>query len=63
MTQYDIQIDFSDPQQVTNAEIECRRQIPIIIEFLKKNVPGCENIRLLVSSEMLGVRESRRIVG
>ena len=63
MTQYDIQIDFSDPQQVTNAEIECRRQIPIIIAFLKKNVPGCENIRLLVSSEMLGVRESRRIVG
>lgn len=63
MTQYDVQIDFSDPLQVTNAEIECRRQIPLIIDFLKKYVPGCENIRLLTSSEMLGVRESRRIVG
>lgn len=63
MTQYDEQIDFCDPEQVTAAEIECRRQIPVIIEFLKKHVPGCENMRLLTSSEMLGVRESRRIVG
>lgn len=63
MTQYDRQIDFCDPEQVTEAEIECRRQIPVIIEFLKKHVPGCQNIRLLISSEMLGVRESRRIVG
>lgn len=63
MTQYDKQIDFCNPVDVTEAEIECRRQIPVIMDFLKKHVPGCEKMRLLTSSEMLGVRESRRIVG
>ena len=35
----------------------------IIIDFLKKYIPGCANIRLLGSAPMLGVRESRRIIG
>lgn len=63
MTQYDDQIDFNDPEQVTKAEIECRTQIPVLIDWLKKYVPGFKNVRLLQSSEMLGVRESRRIEG
>ncbi|HPY45242.1 MAG TPA: FAD-dependent oxidoreductase [Sphaerochaeta sp.] len=63
MTQYDDQIDFNDPEQVTGAEIECRTQIPKIISFLKTHVPGFSNIRLVHSSEMLGVRESGRIEG
>ena len=35
----------------------------MIFRFLKDHIPGCENIRLLYSAPMLGVRESRRIKG
>ena len=31
--------------------------------FLRKNVPGFENARYLRSADVLGIRESRRIVG
>ena len=63
MTQYDKQIDFADPEGVTDAEITCRKQIHPLIDFLKKTVPGFANIRLLQSANTLGVRESRRIDG
>ena len=56
-------INATDPEQVTKAMIELRKQIPEIIRMLKKYVPGCENARLRMSSSVLGVRESRRIIG
>ncbi len=55
--------DYCDPEDITRAEIEGRRQMKIIFAFLKKYIPGCEHIRLLYSAPMVGVRESRRIVG
>ena len=63
MTQVDRPVNAIDPEDVSAAEIECRTQIPKIVQFLKKHVPGCENIRLLTSAEMLGIRESNRIAG
>lgn len=63
MAQYDGKVDFSDPEEVTKAETVCRKQIHPLIDFLKENVPGFANIRLLQSSQSLGIRESRRIVG
>jgi hypothetical protein len=32
-------------------------------EFFRKYVPGCENIELLTTAPVMGVRDSRRIVG
>lgn len=32
-------------------------------EFFRKYVPGCENIELLTTAPLMGVRDSRRIVG
>ena len=55
--------NYCDPADVTRAEIEGRRQMKIIFRFLQNYIPGCEHIRLLYSAPMLGVRESRRIVG
>ena len=55
--------DFVDPVEITRAEIEGRMQVRIIFDFLRRNIPGCENIRLLESAPSLGVRESRRIIG
>ena len=56
-------VDATDPESITEAFIQLRKQIPVIINLLKKTVPGCENARLRVSSSVLGVRETRRIVG
>ncbi len=55
--------DFCNPHDITRAEIEGRQQMKIIIHFLRKYIPGCAHIRLLGSASVLGVRESRRIVG
>lgn len=63
MTQYDKKADLTDPEAVTEAEITCRKQIMPLMAFLRKNVPGFENARYLRSADVLGIRESRRIVG
>ncbi|MBQ3493431.1 MAG: FAD-dependent oxidoreductase [Clostridia bacterium] len=63
MCQIDKPFDVNDPDLITNAEIEGRRQCQIIFNFLKNYVTGMKNIRLLQTSESVGVRESRRIVG
>ena len=40
-----------------------REQIPVIVDFLKKNAPGFENIRVKSVANTLGVRETRRFIG
>lgn len=63
MTQFDGDAFLVDPEDVTRAELACRKQIGPLLAFLKEYVPGFRNIRLLQSSQSLGIRESRRIVG
>lgn len=63
MAQIDEQINELDAEAVTRAEIEQREQINKIIEFMKRNIVGLENIRLVETASELGVRESRRVVG
>lgn len=55
--------DSSDAESLTHAEIEGRRQVMGIIEWLRANVPGCEKIELLRSGPQVGLRESRRLKG
>ena len=45
------------------SEVELRRQMTMVNEFLRSEVPGFANIRVRVSASTLGVRESRRIRG
>ncbi|MBE6571707.1 MAG: FAD-dependent oxidoreductase [Ruminococcaceae bacterium] len=63
MAQVDEQLDELDADAVTAAEIDQRCQIVKIIEFLKKNICGLENIKLVTTASDIGVRESRRMVG
>lgn len=56
-------IDGTNLNDIEKAETELRAQIPWIIEYLRGNVQGFENCRLIRSSMTLGVRESRRIMG
>lgn len=49
--------------ELVKAEIELRNQIGQITEFLRAHVPGYENCQVKYSSELVGIRESRRITG
>jgi len=55
--------DPTDPFDVTVAEIEAREQAFEILRFLKENIPGFENARILSSALQIGIRESRKIQG
>ncbi len=57
------EVDGLDPKQVTDAEVDGRAQINMIVKFLRKYVSGCENCELMATADQLGVRETRRIVG
>lgn len=63
MAQVDEPINTLDPVVVTNAEIAQREQIPRLIDFLRRHIPGLEKCYLVETAPSLGVRESRRIVG
>ncbi|HVA37421.1 MAG TPA: FAD-dependent oxidoreductase [Candidatus Dormibacteraeota bacterium] len=56
-------VDPLDPDDLTRAEIEGRRQAMEIAAFFRRRVPGFRNARLAATAVQLGVRETRRIVG
>lgn len=53
----------TDNRDLTRMYIEGREQAQILAKFIKENVPGFENSYLSYTGSLLGVRESRRIVG
>ncbi len=50
-------------KELSEAEVEGRRQVWQMARFLKDEVPGFENAYLNKSAMQIGVRESRRIMG
>lgn len=58
-----IKMNPTDPFEVTAAELEAREQVFEMHRFLKENVPGFENCRVLSTALQIGIRESRKIVG
>lgn len=56
-------LDPTNVESMSNAYIKIYDQIPQLLEFFRRYVPGCENSYLLEIAPMLGVRESRRIMG
>ncbi len=56
-------LDATDSLQLTQAEIEGRRQALVYFHFLRDCVPGYENAFLAGLSTQIGIRESRRILG
>ncbi len=55
--------DPVDPASLTNAMVEGRKLNAEYESFLRKYVPGYENVELAATAMRLGVRESRRIRG
>lgn len=56
-------LDPTDIRSLTDAYAKVYEQIPILVRFFKKYVPGFEESHLREIAPMLGVRESRRIMG
>lgn len=60
------QANYIDPgklSDLTKAELDLRKQINMVVSFLKNNVPGYEKCYLIDSADTLGIRESRRFIG
>lgn len=52
-----------DPFDLTDAEVEGRKQARQIVAFMQKNIPGFENCRIISTGPHIGIRESRKING
>jgi hypothetical protein len=56
-------VNVFSPKEFTDAILECYRQIDGVCRFLRERVPGFEAARLGQVSPILGVRETRHILG
>lgn len=56
-------IDATDFEQLTAAEIEGRRQAFVYERFFRDCVPGFSNANIIGLSHHIGVRETRRVYG
>ena len=48
---------------IVEAELLLRRQVEPIVAFLRKYIPGYQNVRVKSTASALGVRETRRFAG
>jgi ribulose 1,5-bisphosphate synthetase/thiazole synthase len=56
-------LDGTDVRDLTTGEIDGRRQVASLMRFFRKWLPGFEGAVLLDTAAVVGVRETRRIVG
>ena len=56
-------IDATDPESLSAAELEGRRQVREILAFLRDYVPGAGGVRLMSLPATVGIRESRHVLG
>ena len=56
-------VDATDPEQLSRAEVEGRRQVQEYHRFMRDRVPGFERAVIVATSPSIGVRESRRVHG
>ena len=52
-----------DPVELTRMDIELKEQIPVVLEWAKKTLPGFANCHLVAVAPIIGVRGGRNIVG
>ena len=56
-------VDGTNAAQLSDAEIQGRRQIVDFFQFLRESTPGFENAYILEIAPQVGVRETRRVIG
>lgn len=58
-----LKYDGTSNQDLSRAEVEGRKQMMALMKFFHENLPGFEQAVLVDSGAVIGIRESRRIVG
>jgi len=58
-----VQVQGQDARDLSKAELEARKQVPVILKFLRRYVPGFEKARLTSTANQIGIRETRQITG
>ncbi len=58
-----VDIDGTKAQDLTRAEIVCRKQIKPIVDFLREYVPGYEQCYVVSCASLIGIRETRHFKG
>jgi hypothetical protein len=56
-------IDPTDPDDLTYAEVECRRLVRAELDRLRAETPGFERAWIAQFANTLGITESRRLIG
>jgi hypothetical protein len=56
-------VDGTDPEHLTRAEVEGRRQVMALLAFMRERCPGLEKVRLLDVATQIGIRETRHVHG
>ena len=56
-------LDPVNPEEISRAEVEGRKQIWQLYHYLKKAVPGFSDSQLISSGPNIGIRSSRRLIG
>lgn len=56
-------VDASDPWVRSKAMIEARRHVWANVDFMRRHIPSCKNAYIGATGSLLGVRETRRILG
>ncbi|HKA56291.1 MAG TPA: FAD-dependent oxidoreductase [Candidatus Binatia bacterium] len=56
-------IDATLPEDLTYAELECRKRVMEEVDRLRREIPGFAKAHLCHIADQLGITESRRLVG
>lgn len=56
-------LDGTDAADLTRGEITARRQVDVLMDFFRQELPGLADCTLIDTAATIGVRESRRVVG
>jgi hypothetical protein len=56
-------LDATDAAQLSEGELEGRRQIADYFNFLRNEIPGFEHSSIVDIAPQIGIRESRRVTG
>ena len=55
--------DASNIRDLTRAEVEGRQDVKALVDYFREHVPGFESAKLIDTSTVVGVRETRRLAG
>ena len=58
-----IGVDGTDARSLSKGMVTGRQETKILMEIFKKHFPGFQNVKLKSIASLLGIRETRRIVG